>query len=388
MPPHGDGRAPFTACANGALGPPLRVLLVVDALDGGGAERYVTDLATALAGRGHAVTVACSVGGEAAGPLERARVEVVELVGVLVKRRASLTFAARLGRLLRERRPDVVHAHIYASAAAAALATVGTGIPLLVTEHTEAPWRGRRAVVVSRFIYRRADRIHVVTSAIRDLLEARYGVARTFCEHLPPAVTPQAPYRPAAPVHWNGRRLIGRVGRLTPEKGIDVFLHAAAKIAPEHPSAHFLIVGDGPLRRELERLAERLRLGERVEFLGHRSDARALIAGLELLAVSSLSDGAPLVVLEARHARVPVVASAVGGLPDQIRHRYDGLLVPAADPDALGAAISLLLERPEAARRLAHNGLRRIAAWTHAELVEQIEASYRELLAARATSSS
>jgi glycosyltransferase involved in cell wall biosynthesis len=75
-------------------------------------------------------------------------------------------------------------------------------------------------------------------------------------------------------------------------------------------------------------------------------------------------------------------------LPDQIRHRYDGLLVPAADPDALGAAISLLLERPEAARRLAHNGLRRIAAWTHAELVEQIEASYRELLAARATSSS
>jgi glycosyltransferase involved in cell wall biosynthesis len=367
-----------------AVAAPLDVLLVVDALEGGGAERYVSDLAAALCARGHAVTVACSLGGPSASHLQSAGVDVVDLLGRLVKRRVSLPFAAALRHVVSRRRPDVVHAHIYASAAAAALATVGTSVPLLVTEHTEAPWRGRQAVGMSRVIYRRAARIHVVTSAIADLLGGSYGVPPERFEHVPTAVTPAPRCAPTPAPHWQSRRLIGRVGRLAPEKGIDVFLRAAARIASHSSDAHFLVVGDGPLRSELEALARRLGLDGRIEFLGQRPDARAVIAQLELLVVSSLSDGAPLVVLEARHAHVPVIASAVGGLPDQIRHAHDGLLVSPGNERALAAAITALLEDPGYARRLARNGDRRIGAWTHERLVRHVEGSYRDVLTANA----
>jgi glycosyltransferase involved in cell wall biosynthesis len=120
-------------------------LLVTDSLDVGGAERYVVDLAVALRGKGYEVAVACSVAGALSDPLDRSKIPVRPLLRRLVKRRTSMAFAWKLRRLLKAERFDLVHAHVYASAAAAAIATSGTGVPLVITEHTEGPWRTRRA---------------------------------------------------------------------------------------------------------------------------------------------------------------------------------------------------------------------------------------------------
>jgi glycosyltransferase involved in cell wall biosynthesis len=170
------------------------------------------------------------------------------------------------------------------------------------------------------------------------------------------------------------------VGRLQPEKGVDVFLRAAALVSARVPSARFVVVGDGPLRGELEALAGRLGLEGRVEFLGYRPDARELLGGLDVLAVSSRSDGAPLVVLEALTAGVPVVGSAVGGIPDQIRHGREGLLVPPGDPHALADALAALVAEPARARAMGAAGRRRARDFSHSRMVDEIEATYRDVL--------
>lgn len=362
---------------------PLRVLLVVDSLDGGGAERYVVDLAAALRQRGHAPLIACAAGGVHAEGAARAGVPVLPLLGSVVKRRVSPRFARALRRLVVGHRPDLVHAHIYASASAAALATAGLRVPLVVTEHTEAPWRGRRAVLASHLTYRRARRVVAVSSAIERLLREGYGVRPERVTAIPTAVAPG----PVAGAPWPplpaGRPLVGRVARLAPEKGVDVFLHAAARLAAAHPQARFLVVGDGPCRADLEALAAELGLGHSLRFLGFRPDARAIIERLDVLAVTSRSDGAPLVVLEAMAAAVPVVASAVGGLVDQVTHGRTGLLVPPEDPAALADALGALLGDRARARRLGHAGQARAGRFGHDAMVSRMEAVYRDVLAGR-----
>ncbi|PLS85726.1 MAG: hypothetical protein CYG60_11055 [Actinobacteria bacterium] len=364
---------------------PVRLLLVIDSLDIGGAERYVVDLAVALCGKGYEVTVACSVDGPLSGLLEEANIPVRPLLRRLVKRRTSMAFAWKLRRLLRAERFDLVHAHVYASSAAAAIATWGTGVPLVITEHTEAPWRTWRARLVSRWVYRRAEHVITVSSAIRRLLIEGYAVPPDRVTFVPNAVVavPDSPSRftSAIPAEWREGPVIGRVARLQPEKGIEIFLEAAARVAPLFPKANFLVIGDGPLREELAALAGRLGLEQRVHFLGFRSDARALIEVSDVLVVSSLSEGTPLVILEAMAAGVPIVATTVGGIPDQVRHEKEGLLVAPGDPVALGDAVLKLLPDPTYARRLGEAGRRRAASeFSHATLLQRIEAVYRTAL--------
>ncbi|MGZ6839371.1 MAG: glycosyltransferase [Frankiaceae bacterium] len=358
------------------VGPPRRVLMVIDSLNGGGAERYVADLAIALRSRGWDVEVACSVAGVQAAPLRASNVPVNVLVGSLVKRRLSLRYVRALRRLLVQGRYDVVHAHLYASAAAAAAAPRNT--PLVLTEHTEAPWRSWRARAVSRWFYRRASRIVAASTAIRNVLVDAYHVPPARIEVLP--AVPALRSRPHAP-HPGGERstVVGFAGRLTPEKGVDIFLRAASLVARVVPEARFVVIGDGRLRRELEALAGDLGLPEeRVRFLGFRDDAADLIAGLDILAVPSRSDGTPLVVGEAMTAGVPVVASRVGGLPDQVTHRRTGLVVEPEDPEGLATALVSLLLAPDEARQLGEAGRAYAARFSHEALVDRMEEVYSE----------
>ena len=359
------------------------MLLVVDSLETGGAERQVVDLAVALRRKGYEVAVACSVAGELSDVLGDAGIPVHPLLRRLVKRRLSVVYAWRLRRLLRRERFDLVHAHIYASTTAAAIATLGTGVPLVITEHTEASWQGWRARWISRWVYRQAKHIIAVSTPIERRLIERDGLSPDRITVIPNAVVPSSEVRsdahPALPAGL--RPLVGVVARLQREKGVANFLEAAARVAPLLPEAHFVIAGDGPLRQELEILAENLGLKSRIRFLGFRSDASALIESMDVLVVPSLTEGSPLVTLEAMAAGVPVVASAVGGIPDQIRHDKEGLLVPPGDTEALGEALLDLLRDPDRARRLGEAGRNRAASqFNHETMVHRIEDVYHTVL--------
>ena len=363
---------------------PLRLLVVTDSLEVGGAERHVVDLVLALRREGHAVTVACSVSGSLAEPLEAARIPVRPLLGRIVKRRVSLPYARALRSLLKRERFDLVHAHVYASAAASALATVGTGVPLVVTEHTEALWQGRGGRLFSPWMYRRVARVIAVSDAIRRRLIERDGVPPAKITLLPNSVPPARHTHGDAlplPADLSEGPLVGVVARLQPEKGVASFLKAAARVAEEVPAATFVVVGDGPLRKELFGLAEELGVQDRVLFLGFRPDAQALLELMDVVAVPSVSEGTPLVVLEAMAAGVPVVASSVGGIPGQIRPGREGILVPPGDSGALGDALVALLRDPERARRMGRAGrLRAENEFSHENMVRRVEGIYRDAL--------
>jgi len=255
----------------------LRLLLVVDSLDFGGAERHVVDLAIALRQRGHEVTVACSVAGELSGRPQESGIPVRGLLGRMVKRRFSLALTRKLRKLIKGEGFDLVHAHVYASATAAAVATLGQEVPLVITEHSEGSWRTWPPRQMSSWVYRRAKHVVAFSSPIRRLLLEEFGVLPQRVIVIPSTVTPNSGSTPVESPsltdEWREGPLVGVVAQLKCEKGLRLFLEAAARVSPLLPNVRFLVVGDGPLRGELEALAEHLGLGGRVRFLGFRSDA-------------------------------------------------------------------------------------------------------------------
>jgi glycosyltransferase involved in cell wall biosynthesis len=361
----------------------LRVLLVCDSLGIGGAERQVIGLAAALKRRGHDVTIACSTHGELDGDARGAGIEVCAIADGLVKRRVSLAYSRLLTGLVSRGRFDVVHAHMHASAAAGAIACTHSGVPLVITEHSEATWRDQRAWRTSRSAYRRAAHVIAVSHGIARRLIEIDGVASWRVTAIRNAIATLGPGPNAASLRGvlHGEPIIGAVARLVPEKGISCFIRAAATVARQLPNAAFVVIGDGPLSAELMALAHSLRIAPRIHFLGARRDGPQLIAALDVLAVPSLSEGTPLVTLEALSAGVAVVASAVGGIPEQLRGFPHAALVPAGDSAALARA---LVQMVRAVGRSSSPRAGRIALLPgHEAMVRRTEAVYA-LVAAEA----
>jgi len=146
--------------------------------------------------------------------------------------------------------------------------------------------------------------------------------------------------------------LIGTVGRLVPEKGLDTFVAASTIVKRRFSEARFLIVGDGPLRAELLALRSRLGLEDEVVLLGQRSYVTRIVNSLQVFVMASRTEGLPMVLLEAIALGRPVVATAVGGIPEVARHGYNTLLVPPDDPESLADAILRVLTDQELSARL------------------------------------
>jgi glycosyltransferase involved in cell wall biosynthesis len=176
------------------------------------------------------------------------------------------------------------------------------------------------------------------------------------------------------------RPLVLTVARLHEQKGHRYLLEAAATM----PDAIFVLAGDGPLRSDLETMARRLGVDDRVIFLGHREDIPELLAACDLFVLPSLFEGHPISVIEAGAARKPIIATAIGGTSEAILNGETGLLVPPADPGALAAAIRTLLASPDLAARMAHAASIRARAEYSAEAIcRRTVDVYEELLASR-----
>lgn len=161
------------------------------------------------------------------------------------------------------------------------------------------------------------------------------------------------------------------LGRLTPQKRLDVLLQAIARLAATRPALRLAVCGEGPLREDLEALSARLGIGERVAFLGVREDVLALHRAARVFALPSEGEGLPNALLEALAAGTPTVATAVAGTVDVARHEREALLVSPNDAPALAAALERLLEDPDLRARLATQGRERIAAAFDVDLAAQ-----------------
>jgi glycosyltransferase involved in cell wall biosynthesis len=175
--------------------------------------------------------------------------------------------------------------------------------------------------------------------------------------------------------------IIGSIGRLSPEKGQRDMLVAARRLVAAYPRVYFALVGDGPDRALLEsQVAEGWMTG-RVLFTGHLQDVRPVYRDLDILALTSHTEGFPNVVLEALCMDTPVLATDVGGTAEIIADGVTGVLIPSKQPDAIEAGLRRLLDDPAQAARLAAEGRRAVfERFSFRQRVAREEALYREIL--------
>jgi glycosyltransferase involved in cell wall biosynthesis len=290
----------------------------------------------------------------------RARAAGLEAALFLQKRRYDVLEGVRLlQRLVDRHQPDVVLATGYK---ADVLAACLRDVPTVATVRG---WTGEDAKVrffdwLDRRMLPRHDAVTVVSSAQRDAV-IRLGVepARVFrvpnaieLTDLPP---PRAKEDLCRELGVDPRRpLIGAVGRLSPEKGHRVLLDAFAGLRRDLPTAHLVLVGDGPEEPALRRQAHGAGLTEHVSFLGLRQDGQQLIAAFDVMALPSFTEGMPNVLLEAFAYGTAAVSTAVGGVTDMVADGRSGWLVSPGRPTELTAALHDALANPaERARRAA-----------------------------------
>jgi glycosyltransferase involved in cell wall biosynthesis len=319
--------------------PPLRVLTITGNAIVGGMESAVLRLAQRLPAKGIRLTALCPFESPFTAALRDCGVPVhVAPMGDRLRWHA-IQFAVAL---VREHDVGVVHAHMPAAHAVGALAGRITHTPVLATIH--AMHLSMQDLEVHRLarthlcVVSEAARVHAqsVGVAASRLTLIRNGVdSERFVPR--PRVATAVPGAPP---------LVGYVGRLSPEKNPALFLHSAALVHARLPHARFVVVGDGPLRAELESLAAKLRIDHVVTFAGECGDMPARYAALDLMLLTSWHEGTPLAVLEAMSCALPVVATAVGGVPELVVCGTTGWLVPAGDEAAMAErAIALLQDR-------------------------------------------
>ena len=177
--------------------------------------------------------------------------------------------------------------------------------------------------------------------------------------------------------------VVGTVTRLSPQKAPIDFVAAAAQVLERRPDVHFVIVGDGPLRAEVEAEIATLGLTRRVHLTGLRRDVPDLLHSFDIFALSSLWEGLPRVLPQAMAAGLPIVATAVDGNAEAVTDGVNGLLTPPGDPQAMAAALLRLLDNPSLHRKMGEAGRTRADEFGARKMVSDIAALYEKLLAER-----
>lgn len=331
----------------------LRVHVLIDSLTWGGAETLVADFAAGAPAAGIELSVGYLQDFDGSPSAARLRARGVEPQLLGIERLRDRSALPRLRRQLREVRPDIVHTHLGASDLLGTLAARSLGIPAVSTIHLIAQRRtgDLRSDTKARLmaLARRRSGRRVIT--VSDAARAAY--LRTGWDRPERVVTvhngiaPDTPRTTAAQVRAQlglapDALVVALVAVLRPGKGHDVLAEAARRLLPRFPSLRLLVIGDGPSRAEVARLFAPL--GDAALLLGHRRDVFELLGASDVLLHPTLIDAFPTVLLEAGAAGRPVIATAVGGIPEIVEDGVTGLLVPAPPAaDAIATQLERLL---------------------------------------------
>jgi len=352
-----------------------------------GGEQQLLYLAERLRGAGVPQLVVCPPGSEVERACRERGIPCAPL-----RRRASIDplFARALARASNEAGAAVVHAHDPHAHAAAVLGASLFGLEAPVVVHRRVDFRiGRGAFSRWKYDHPAVRRIVCVSRAIAEIVRpdlrdpsrlrvvhdgidpARFAGTRADGrlrrEHGIPAGVP----------------LVGNVAALAGHKDHFTFVDTAARLVADGLDARFFAIGEGPLRREIAAHVRRKGLDARVVLTGFRPDLAAILPELDVFLFTSKEEGLGSSILDAYACRVPVVATAAGGVPEIVSDGETGLLAPVRDPAALAAGVRRVLSDPALRERLVEGGARRVAELGVDRMAERTLAIYREVAAER-----
>jgi glycosyltransferase involved in cell wall biosynthesis len=389
----------------------VKILRVIARLNVGGPARHVVLLDRGLRGRGHDTRLVHGSLAPFEASLEHLAIESglptthIRELGRRISPVSDLRAFAQLLRLVFREAPDVIHTH---TAKAGALGRMAAGLFNITRP------RRRRCLVVhtfhghvltgyfppatnaavrlaERLLARITDRVVTISPAQRDDIVTRFRIAaaaRTTVVPLGLDLEDLARLDPRAP-HLRRRfgiperaLVVGYVGRFVAIKDLETLVRAFARVAAKRPDAALLLVGDGPLRSEIEALVAALGLQSQVHLAGWIEELAPLYATIDVCALSSLNEGTPVALIEGMAAAKPVVATRVGGVADVVEHERTGLLVPSGSPDALADAIlRLAADAGERSQMGAAGRQAVVSRFSPERLVDDIDKLYTDALA-------
>jgi glycosyltransferase involved in cell wall biosynthesis len=370
----------------------VKVLHIIDHMGLGGEQRVVQDLSF-MHGPGVEPVAWSLRSHELPGVTERMAAEGVPY------RTMGLTASNPLPALgirhaLQDTRPDVLHLHLEVSTLVGTLAALSLPgpRPLLVAWVANDPYRQSR---FHRWAGRRlapSMDLHITHSrGIRDSVLRAYAGRPRRVEVVSLGIELGRFRRdlanPARVAEYRGSAatVVGAIGRLVPQKAMHVLVDAAPALLAAQPGLRVLIVGDGPLRNDLEAQAVRLGVAHAVRFAGYQEDVVSAYGAMDVFVLPSRDEGFGLVFLEAMAVGVPVVGTRVIGSEDAVEDGVTGLLVPYGNAAALAAAVRRILESPDLARRLRETASERVRrVYSREQCAARVEELYRELLHSRA----
>lgn len=367
--------------------PPLRVLHVTLNLGVGGLERVVYNLCVHSAERGVRSSVVCLHFGGAFAERLREKGIPIHVLASDPARPPRDSFRS-IARILREGRFDAVHSHNTGPFLQGALGSFLGSIPTLIhTDHGRGTPGLLRWRIAEHLLAGMAWRVVGVSPETTSALARHARIHPSRLETIPNGVPASLPSGTRdglrARLGVPADSVVGGwIGRLVPQKGIDLLLEALAH-GRVPPNLTVLLAGDGPERGPLEARARALGIDGRVRFLGTRMDGPDLLAAFDLYVLPSRWEGLPLALLEAMAARLPVVAASVGGVPEAVVHQQSGLLVRPGDPAGLSGAMARLAADPGLRRSLGEAGyLRFREQFSMDRMVDRYSRLYRRIPAA------
>ncbi|MHB9118107.1 MAG: glycosyltransferase [Burkholderiales bacterium] len=345
----------------------------------GGQERRIMSDLTGMARRGHTVYLVTRRHARIGEEARRAGIPVYDLP---LRSNLDLVSVVRLAWLLRALRIDIVNTHSGVDSWIGGLAAKLARTPALVrTRHLHLPlkrsWRN--------FVHYLQDRLVTCGETMRAFLIRDYGFPEREVVSIPTGIdfSSFVPRRDRAAVRQalgvpEDAYLVLMVGIVRAVKRHEVALRAVHLLRGRVANIRLLAAGDGPMIEDMRRLAEELGIAGQVGFLGQRDDVADLMGAADCLLLTSRSEGIPQAVTQALGSGLPVVATAVGGVPELVRDGATGLLVPAENPAAVADALERLARHPEFAQQLARQGREHVLA--HYSLQAMLDATEREYL--------
>ncbi len=334
----------------------MRVVHIIKVIRIAGAEQHLITLLGGL--RSQHIDARMILLVEPNNPMENyiaaLNAQGVPVQPMVIRHHADVTLVPRLRQALEALSPDIVHTHLIHADLYGTLAAKWIGVPVISSRHNDDAFRYRMPVrLVNRMLWRMTTAGIAISDALKEFSIKVEGASPKQMHRIhygmdtsvKPLDRTDAKKKLTAELKLPAEvQFIGIVCRLIEQKGVGYGLEAFIQLADSFLMPHLLVVGEGLLRPELEARSKQAGLSNRVHFLGWRSDAAALMAGLDILLVPSLWEGFGLVLLEAMAQQTPIIASRVSAIPEVVNDRETGLLVEPRDVSELKEALSELLK--------------------------------------------